>query len=181
MRAGYKDQSDAMPIRFDAVAGKPHTYLLFNEWPGYQHYVGAAPDEYWLRAESDKSSAMEVQVGASLVSFLLLQNLRHAPRFDVLSFLLVSAFGVLRAGLLHGGPSCTSFVLSLNHPHLFPWGVSPSNTQATNSWLCFSFLHIFVRLCSLDWGPDHVFTTLLCEIGRCCRRGKASATASTTW
>lgn len=62
LRATYASQSDAMPIRFESVPGKPHTYLLFNEWPGYQHYIAGVDTGDWLRADFNKSHAMAVEL-----------------------------------------------------------------------------------------------------------------------
>jgi hypothetical protein len=47
-----------MPLRFEAVVGVPHTYLLFNEWPSYQNYVSAdVAHGGWLSAHADKAHA----------------------------------------------------------------------------------------------------------------------------
>lgn len=47
-----------MPLKFDAVVGAPHTYLLYNEWPSYQKYVSADIQHGgWLSAHADRAHA----------------------------------------------------------------------------------------------------------------------------
>ena len=39
LRAVYTDIKDAMPIRFEAIAGSADTYKLKNLWPGAEGYL----------------------------------------------------------------------------------------------------------------------------------------------
>lgn len=61
MRATYPSQTDAMPLKFEAVPDQKHTYLLYNLWPGYENYVSIDGGSGWLHANASKQDAIAVE------------------------------------------------------------------------------------------------------------------------
>eukprot|EP01065_Artemidia_motanka_P019005 TRINITY_DN2242_c0_g1_i1.p1 TRINITY_DN2242_c0_g1~~TRINITY_DN2242_c0_g1_i1.p1 ORF type:complete len:772 (+),score=296.86 TRINITY_DN2242_c0_g1_i1:54-2318(+) len=62
MRDQYGTNAEAMPLRFKAVAGKPNTYTMYNQWPGYEKWVSFTWTKNYLRAWYSESDAMPVEL-----------------------------------------------------------------------------------------------------------------------
>ena len=66
LRATYTESSDAMPVRFSAVADQKDAYKLYNTWKGYEGYLCAVResggDYMFLHTSCNESAALVLEV-----------------------------------------------------------------------------------------------------------------------